>query len=407
MRHTRTSWAGPIFGLLALSLLLPACRATMNLFPAGQQWYPGTDGAFAPAANTTVDLSIAPTGTWDQDNTANAGKGVYDPVKWAVVFKYSSVNIPSGVSITFNNHPANPPVVWLVDGDVTISGVVALNGQNGSNNSTVLIPAGPGGFRGGSGTTNCAGLGPGGASLVKNGLGNYASEQSGALGRNYGNQAIVPLIGGSGGSWWDNWGTLVGGGGGGGAILIACSGTITLNGRVEAYGGSSNGRFGSGGAVRLVSETLAGASSGNLYALGAGDGRIRIECSSGTYAGASNPQPSYSVPSDPPVIWPTDDHPDIQITKVGTRDVPADPRASVSFPNQDIGLQTTAPVTVTLAGKNIPADWTAYVRVVPRSGADTIVNATRDGDIGNISTWSATITLPQGFCILQPRAVKP
>ena len=57
----------------------------------------GSDGAFSPSGNITVNLSQAVTGAWDASNAANAGKGIYDPTKWAVVFKYSSVNIPAGV----------------------------------------------------------------------------------------------------------------------------------------------------------------------------------------------------------------------------------------------------------------------------------------------------------------------
>ena len=35
-------------------------------------------------ASVEVDLSQAVTGAWDANNAANAGKGVYDPSKWAV-----------------------------------------------------------------------------------------------------------------------------------------------------------------------------------------------------------------------------------------------------------------------------------------------------------------------------------
>jgi len=360
-----------------------------------------------------IDLSQAVTGAWDLDNTANAGKGVYDGEKWAVVFKYSSVIIPAGVTVTFKNHPANPPVVWLVDGNVTISGVVNLNGQNSSEASTRLIPGGPGGFRGGSGMTNCAGLGPGGASAVDGGVGNYASDPSGNLGKKYGNPAIVPLIGGSGGSWF-TWSTPAGGGGGGGAILIACSGTITLNGGIEAYGGANTriyGGGGSGGAVRLVSETLAGASSGNFYALGktqGGIGRIRIDCVNNTYTGGSNPQPSFSVASDPPIIWPPASIPKIEIRKVGARDVPADPHAGEDFPNHDVGVQTVEPLVVRLEANNVPIDgsWKAYLRVVPRNGSDFTLDAVYvSGDI-NASIWQATLNAPTGITFLQARAYK-
>src|ERR1051325_5230274 len=81
----------------------------------------GSDEAFTPTDNVVVDLSQAVTGTWDANNHENAGKGIYDPAKWAVVFKYSSVNIPAGKTVTFKNHPSRAPVVWLVTGDVTVA----------------------------------------------------------------------------------------------------------------------------------------------------------------------------------------------------------------------------------------------------------------------------------------------
>ena len=90
----------------------------------------GSDSAFNPATNIEIDLSQAITGTWSDNNSANAGKGVYDAAKWAIVFKYSSVNIPAGVTVTFKNHPSYAPVVWLAQGGVSIAGSVSVNGKN-------------------------------------------------------------------------------------------------------------------------------------------------------------------------------------------------------------------------------------------------------------------------------------
>ena len=49
----------------------------------------GSDGILHVVSNTTVviDLSLATSEAWDFDNTANAGSGVYDSNKWAVVYK--------------------------------------------------------------------------------------------------------------------------------------------------------------------------------------------------------------------------------------------------------------------------------------------------------------------------------
>ena len=88
----------------------------------------GSDGAFNPTTNVEIDLGLATTALW---NSPGSGNGVYDTEKWAVVFKYSSVNIPAGVTVTFKNHPSYAPVVWLVQGNVTIAGELNL-GKTGS-----------------------------------------------------------------------------------------------------------------------------------------------------------------------------------------------------------------------------------------------------------------------------------
>ena len=87
----------------------------------------GLDGAFAPVADIEIDLRAAVTGSWNDEGRIE-GNGVYDPEQWAVVFHYTSVNIPENVTVTFKNRATRPPVVWLVDGDVTIDGVVDISG---------------------------------------------------------------------------------------------------------------------------------------------------------------------------------------------------------------------------------------------------------------------------------------
>lgn len=132
---------------------------------------PGADGSDGPltiAANREIDLSEAVTGTWDDPVAAeDAGKGIYDPEKWAVVFKYSAVTVNAGATVMVKNHPSRAPVVWLVNGDVTINGTVSLNGKDYVGAAGVSDP-GPGGFRGGmgyysSGVGGGPGFGPGGA----------------------------------------------------------------------------------------------------------------------------------------------------------------------------------------------------------------------------------------------------
>ena len=88
-----------------------------------------SDGVLSVGSNISIDLSQAANGPWDS-NSPTAGKGVYDGDKWAVVFHYTSVNMTGG-SIVFKNHPSHAPVVWLVSGDVTLNGIVSLDGAGG------------------------------------------------------------------------------------------------------------------------------------------------------------------------------------------------------------------------------------------------------------------------------------
>jgi hypothetical protein len=111
---------------LAPALLLPTQAAIV--VPGAN----GSDGALNITQDTVIDLSKATTGTWDDNNSANAGNGVYDPEKWAVVFKYTSVNVLAGKKLTFKNHATRAPVVWLVSGNVTIGGTVDLSGGGGN-----------------------------------------------------------------------------------------------------------------------------------------------------------------------------------------------------------------------------------------------------------------------------------
>jgi len=136
-----------------------------------------SDGTLHIVSNATVviDLSQAVTESWDADNTANAGSGIYDSNKWAVIFKYSSVTIEPGATLSFNNHASRAPVVWLVNGDVTIDGTLQLNGGVGGMPPTLAEP-GPGGFRGGMGyyaanVGASAGFGPGGGKTTITTLG--------------------------------------------------------------------------------------------------------------------------------------------------------------------------------------------------------------------------------------------
>lgn len=187
---------------LHVAALLAAALTAVEPLSASALVIPGADGSDGVldiTATTVIDLSQAVTANWDANNSANAGKGVYDADKWAVVFKYSSVTIAAGATVAFANHPSRAPVVWLVSGNVTISGTLSVNGQTGALSPNLAEP-GPGGFRGGSGYLTsgvgaASGFGPGGAYTANGDRGYSASYGSvGTYGGppTYGNPSSCP-----------------------------------------------------------------------------------------------------------------------------------------------------------------------------------------------------------------------
>ncbi len=409
----------------------------------------GVDGVFHPTGGQyVVDLSKAVTGRWDDPQSAPLepggwGVGIYDPEKWAVVFRFSSVTVPAGTTVTFKNHPSRAPVVWLVDGDVTIQGDVDLDGAPGDRDvdRIVLSEPGPGGFRGGDysilGVAPVNGLGPGGSygnpnrgdlGYVGNQGASYGTYGSLGWGANatiplYGNSRVLPLIGGSG-IGGDANNPTAGGGGGGGAILIAAAGSVEIGaaGRIHANGrgagvGANGG--GTGGAIRLICERLVG--GGFVEVLGggySGHGRIRVEAHE--TSGMTRFRPFiWAVPPDNPVrIWPDDSAPTVRVLSVDGVAAPADPRAEVVFALSggtrpaDVGLPAASSVnSVTIETLNLPTNAIVELRVVSiPTGGDIRVNATLAAiDPGNPArlTWTKDVVMPPGIHVLQVRAEAP
>lgn len=72
------------------TIRLFAASALLTVSAFGQIIVPGadgSDGAFNPTTNVTINLALADAGAWNGPNP-NPGEGVYDPDKWAVVFRY-------------------------------------------------------------------------------------------------------------------------------------------------------------------------------------------------------------------------------------------------------------------------------------------------------------------------------
>lgn len=360
-----------------------------------------------------IDLALAPAGQWDDASSnsgTNTGRGIYDPEKWAVVFKYQSVHIEEGAKVRFDNHPSNPPVVWLVAGDVQIDGHLCLDGYSGLYGGMSMsgIP-GPGGFRAGMqvqpGAPRSCGFGPGGAHADG---GIYASQRycydhESVCVRSYGNESIMPLVGGSGASGH----TDVDWGGGGGAILIVTHLTLSLNGTLSADGGMR----GSGGAIRLIAGQLDG--NGMLSAVNDlnGVGRIALEAVSCDLSGiTSTPQPFQTSVSNPLQIWPSVAHPEVQVLYVGGTSVPEDAKSELTGYDADIVIQndSSADLSVLVEARNVPLEATVTVMLVPTSPeveAQRIhVQADFVGGNEALSSWEASIPGNEQLSTLQVRA---
>ena len=405
--------------LTALALLgsLTAAFAQNLNIPAAD----GSDLALTPLAppsgpaNVVIDLSQAlPGDALTYSNTGvNQQKGIYDAARWVIVFKYSSVNIPAGVTVTFINHPSYAPVVWLVQGSVNIAGTVSVNGKNGVIGTGALVPTepGPGGFRGGAyGPSGYgAGLGPGGGSSV-NALGGYNAS--------YGNPQILPLVGGSGSSSTSAW--PASGGGAGGALLIAAPSTIQITGSVTAVGGFAvqNGYAnGAGGAIKLITNQVTGTGSLNADTTG----RVRIEAYTLAVGITSTPSTIAVVPavlpSTTPTLFQSLSSPTVKVTKVDTvalRDNTNpppnvdDPRANL-VTTPDLSIFNNSPVNIELHTYNFATGGaTVSVRIAPKYGSATNVNATYISGTATDALWRVTnVTIPPGFVTIQARATQP
>jgi hypothetical protein len=388
--------------LVGAAVLGMATPGPAQTFSSGST---GADGAFSPASNTVLTLPASG------------------------IFNFTTMNIPSGVTVTFTKNAANTPAVLLATGNVTINGTLSDSGGAGG---TLGRPGagGPGAFDGGpggdgvTGTFAGAGLGPGGGNAATSGAycgGSGASyATAGVVGTNcspapaaaptYGSPALRPIIGGSGGAGGGSPslpGPAGGAGGGGGALIVASSGTVTVGstGQILADGGNGSagngtnaqgGGGGSGGAIRLIATTIS--SSGYLYARGGspgyaggtgGLGRIRLEAYTLTVTGTRSPEATQSLPMS---VFPAAGQPALTIASVAGVTAPATPSGSLlTAPDVLLPTGTTNPVAVALSAANVPLGTTLQVTATPQSGAKT--TATSTGLAGTLASSTATANL--------------
>lgn len=397
--------------LLLLTLTFAATPASAQ-FSSGST---GADGAFSPTSSVT--LQVPESG----------------------VFNFTTVNIPQNVEVRFTRNSKNTPVTILASGNVVIGGRILLDGED--LNGRFGGRGGPGGFRGGTGGTpidninGTPGDGPGGGGGAVGGTNGAASAGAGGYftlgdggilksgdailgkpGARYGTRTLLPLIGGSGGGGGSTFaGSGVvggGGGGGGGAILIASSTNINFPDNSDSFRGiyarggeggprgwGASGGSGSGGAIRLVANTISGnpclaVNSGpNNFNLPTGSsGIVRVEgfdlsqylprCSTNELTlGQPNPVTLTNTPT-------------LRIASVGGVAAPANPVGLINAP-PDVVVPTSVanPVQVVVNGTNLLSGTTIQVKLTPETGDPTTVGGTLSGSTGS-SSATVSMTLP-------------
>lgn len=403
----------------------------------------GADGAFAPTANTTVQLP--PSG----------------------VLHYTTVNIPSGVTVKFAKNSANTAVVMLTTGDVTIAGAIDISGGASLTTKYGLAAdmnkggvGGPGGFDGGRGglqeqnRKGGTGYGPGGAgggiqSGVNNQSGCYAQVQGGGgggfaaygegsrcIGNNgwifaenlrtgyagapYGANSMLPLVGGSGGGGGGggpNGYSLPGSGGGagGGALMIVASGSVALSGTINARGGNGGainngdcysgysdsggaGGGGSGGAVRILTPTFSGSGSiivgGGTGGCRPGNGTSNVDnYNAGGHGGVG--RSSVEIVSGG--TFSLSAIPTLAITSIGGVAVPPNPSGAgdVSLPGE-----LPNPTDITISASGIPVGTVVKLTLSQPYADKVTANASALAGTLQASTSTGSINIPSGSSVL-------
>ncbi len=356
----------------------------------GDTWeWDGTNWSFKASTTYPFDMTARATGIWN----------------------FTSITVPSGVTVTFKKNAGNTPAVWLATENVQIDGIVDVSG--GSSTGTDLPEnvgkGGPGGFDGGVGGTRFdvsntyvgqPGQGPGG------GLPGTANGQAGGAATyktTYGNAYIQPLIGGSGGGGSASGPSYNGpaGGGGGGAILIASSKDIIVNGSVKSQGAGSffspnlgnNGGTGSGGAVRLVADRVTGSGTIDVHTTG----RIRIEGFFRSLAGNANSIPASGAA--PVATFAPTAQGQLIVSSVAGQNVVQPPTGSLTTP--DVVFTQAGQITVTVTATGIPNGTPVRLRITTSGGVIALPAQGAAAVTLSNGTATFTATVPAGTGTIQ------
>lgn len=391
------------------------------LLSSGQPVQAQTFNSGSDESDGALDFSGTPSGTIiDFDPTTFSPP--LDP-DGDNVYHFTTISIPTGVTVRLSAQFLNGPVFWLASGVVQIDGIIDLNGEDGqngqdiTNNARFFAVPGAGGFGGGLGgmgsLTPTAGNGPGGGPAIGIGAGHVNGNPGFGI-LPYGNDFLVPLIGGSGGGGGIFLNNANGGSGGagGGALLIASSISITVNGTIQANGGTGGesgdkeGGSGSGGSIHLLAPSIG--VTGTLHAKGGplvtggssrtvgSIGRIRVEAFQRTFTGSTtDPAPIFTAPFG--LFLPTNPPSSVRVVSVAGISVPSSPTGSFTAP--DIAINDASPVTVDIEAQNIPLGTIVKLHLLFETVGTQIIDSTPLAGTLALSTATATVTIPSGFSL--------
>ena len=381
-------------------LILVLAAASAPLWAQFSSGSTGSDGALNLTAPGTVTLDPNTLPHSCANNVCN----------------FTSINIGANTTVVLTSQLwRNASVVWLSQGDVTVSGAIKADGNAGatmnqSNPGLVRFPAapGPGGFPGGVGGYLGQPAQPGA------GFGGGAAGSAGSAGQqgiySYYNLQLTPLVGGSGGGGGDQGTGLAGGngGGGGGALRIVSATSITVDGAITSLGGATgfplgNAAFagvGSGGVIHLIAPSVGGAGTLNTHTGSSGVTEISSSNNtfpsphvSGTYVAAGLYAPP--LPSGTPSV---------QVTSVNGVNAPAHPAADPMVP--DVTINSGTPVSVAISAQNIPLNTTVTLYLTSENGPDSkITCGTLSGTIASSTATCTGVNFPSGVTITNILAV--
>ncbi|ADE55185.1 hypothetical protein [Coraliomargarita akajimensis] len=294
------------------------------------------------------------------------------------IYHFTNITIGRGSTLYLSGDVlGRKPVMWLSSGNVDVAGSLTLNSE--------LYRGGAGGFPGGSLAADGKGQGPGGGARSESqNVGDYPSAD-------HMNNYLIPLIGGSG----QGAGTRYNGSGGGGALLIACSGTVSINGYIDGHGAEIDGSLSTGsGNLRIVANRIDG--GGEIYNCNI----LRFEAYHHQFAGSFGSCPNQVITRPGKIFY---DNP-IKITVVDGASVDhTKPGANKGAP--DVTIDNGNAVTIKVECTGIALGTT--IRVVGWNDTFGEVEATTGPLTGTLEASEATcqMVLPTGNTTFMAQAV--